>query len=598
MQKEESLSLFKDALEAHKEGRLDEAKSLYIELLSSNPKEIRALINLARIYRAKGSFSLAIGSLREALEIDPKSVEALVALATVYADIGEFHKGAKLLNQAIKIAPNSAALFNEVGIFFEKARDYEKALNFYKEAIRRDEKFTKAYNNIGVILYKQKRFKEAVEIFELSLRANDRVVSTYVNLGAACNKAKLYQRGIKALLKAIELDPANSGAYGNLGNIYNKIKEHKEALKMHKKALELDDKSASNHANIGITYKNLREYKSAKSALKQAIKIDPDFVNAHFDLSTTYLTLGEYKRGFEEYEWRFKKEEMRGLLYDLKEIIKKPRLKIEEIKEDGTLLLYTEQGYGDILQFLRFAKLLKKRYEKLTITLQVREGLKELVKEVDYIDRVVERGEDVGEFDYQCALMSLPYILKISKSKIPYKKGYIEFKEKERDIVKSDGKKSIGIVWGASKTGESYEDKVFSLRYFKPLTQEDRICLYSLQVGEDANEIRELGLSEEIIDLEEKLTDFRVSAKVVNSLDLVITSDTSVAHLCGALGKEVWVVLQKNADWRWDMRGDKSSWYESARLFRQDTQGDWDSAFKKVYRALNDRYDLDLKEVI
>jgi len=492
------------------------------------------------------------------------------------------------LQLAIKKSPLDPNLYNSLAILLERAGALDKAIEFYKEAIRRDTKFVKAYNNIGVILYKQGRYHQAVEMFKLSLSVDDTFVSTYVNLGAACNKAKMYKEGEKALLKAIMMDDKNSGAYANLGNIYNKMKRHDEARIQHEMALMLDDKSASNHANIGITFKNLGLFKEAKKSLQKAIMINPQFVNAHFDLATTYLSLGEYKKGFEAYEWRFKKPEMASLLREISQILEKPRFALKMKKKDKTLLLFSEQGFGDILQFVRFAKLLKDKYPALSLKIQVRPELKTLLEEMDCFDAVLARGEALGAFDYHLSVLSLPHLLKTTLKNLPHE-TYLSIDAKSS--LKMDKKRlNIGVVWGASNTGESYEDKVFSLSYFKPLMQDKKIQLYSLQVAGDSKEIKALGLGEkEIIDLEEQLIDFKQTAIMIAQLDLVITSDTSVAHLAGAMGKEAWVVLQKNADWRWGLSGGRSAWYPSLKLFRQSKQGDWESAFKKVYKMIEKR---------
>ncbi len=501
-----------------------------------------------------------------------------------------FQRKIDVLKDAISKNPKNAKLFNELAIVYEKMGAFNEAMHLYKEAIRRDVKFVKAYNNIGVILYKQGRYPQAVEMFKLSLGVDDKFVSTYVNLGAACNKAKMYEEGEKALLKAIELDDENSGAYANLGNIYNKMKRHEDARIQHEMALNLDSKSASNHANIGITFKNLGLYEEAKGALERAISIDKNFVNAHFDLSTTYLKLGEYEKGFTEYEWRFKKDEMKSLFYDLKDILNKPKYDINLDSENKSLLLYTEQGFGDILQFVRFAKLLKNQKPELKLILHVRKELKSLLSEMDCFDEVISRDEEVCEFDYQLALMSLPHLLKTTLKNLP-NKPYIKVAKGKAPMRISHKKFNIGIVWGASRSGESYADKVFSLNYFIPFAADERIELYSLQVAGDSQEIEKLGWSDKkmIINLEDKLTDFKETALAIKKLDLVITSDTSVAHLAGAMGKEAWVILQKNSDWRWGMGEKKTSWYPCLKLFYQDNQGDWDSAFEKVYKELEKR---------
>jgi len=577
------------ALQAHKEGDLKLAKALYVEVLSINENNVQALCNLGVVYKQLGSFSLSLSNLNKAIMISPKHVPSYINLATLYQDMKDFDKAIGVYKQALHAIPNDANLYNHLAIVYEKLGKENEALHFYKEAIKRDTKFVKAYNNIGVILYKQKRFSAACEMFKMALDVDKNYLATYTNLGAAYNKAKRYEEAEKVLNDVIMIDDTLSGAHANLGNVYNKMKRYEEALIHHTRALTLDAKSASNHANIGITYKNISEYEKAKEALEQAIMIDPAFVNAHFDLATTYLLLNEYEKGFTEYEWRFKKEEMQSLFLSQQKILQSPKFTLECQKEERTLLLYSEQGFGDIIQFSRFATVLKEKFPSLTLKLQVRPELKTLMRGMSCFDEIVSRDDKLGAFDYQLALMSLPHLLGTSYDTLPTKTPYISVSG-HFDVEMDMSKLNIGVVWGASNTGESYEDKVFSLKYFKPFMEDEGIQLYSLQVAGDVKEIKELGLADSaIVDLEEKLSDFKQTALAIESLDIVITSDTSVAHLAGAMGKEAWVVLQKNADWRWGVEDSATKWYPTLKLFRQEKKGDWESAFAKVYKMIEKR---------
>ena len=543
---------FQVALEAHKKGDLVVAKAIYSEILNEDHTHLHALANLALIYSKEHRFTQAID----------------------------------LLKRGIAIAKTNPILYNQLGIIYERIGKIDSALEVYKQAIRVDPDFIQAYNNIGAVMYRQKRYREAVEIFALSLKQDPSVVSTYVNIGAACHRAGRYAEGIGYLKRAIEMNPNNSGAYGNLGNIYNKTKAYDLALQAHLKALELDPHSASNHANIGITYKNLAQYEQAKEALQKAIAIDPNFINAHFDLATTYLILGEYEAGFREYEWRLKKEEMRPILHNLGDIVSKPRFSLDLPTEGKTLLLWSEQGYGDMIQFARFAKELKSRFPKLTIKVEVREALRELFADQHYFDAVIVRGEDVGSFDYQLPLMSLAHLFGTSVEMIPTA-PYLTLRKRDKFFIKKPKKKlKIGVAWRASVTSESYEGRVFDLKYFEPLMCDKSLRLYSFQVG-DSGEIKAYK-QKDIIDLEPRLSDFKQSALAMREMDLIITSDTSVAHLAGALRKRCFVMLQRDAEWRWGLDEEQTPWYPNTKMIRQREQGDWESAFEKLMREIEE----------
>ncbi len=520
---------------------------------------------------------------------------ALYNLASLYRHVKLYDKSIAIYQKLITLRKDDPNLYNNLAITYEAMGDFENALLLYQKAVETDSSFAKAYNNIAVLLHKQKRYADGAAVLELALEYVGEDTQTLSNLGAFYNKTKRYEDARKVLERALKIDPNLTGAYVNLGNVYNKLHRHMDALACHVKALELDPGSATNYANLAITYKHLERYDDAIENFQKALHLEPEFVNAHFDLATTYLLLNDYENGFREYEWRFYKEEMQSLLRQHSYIFEKPKFQFDLPTEGKTLLLYSEQGYGDIIQFIRFAEPLKKVYPQLRLKVQCREELKTLLQTIPFLDEVVTRDEEVGAFDYQYAIMSLPYLLDIQYDDIP-DSSYIKVDGGEKvSLELHPYKYNIGVVWGASTTGEGYHEKIFPLQNLSALMHHEDIALYSLQVGPDADMIHKLGLSnEEIVDLSDQLVDFQATASVIEKLDLVITSDTSVAHLAGAMGKEVWILLIKKADWRWGLDSEKSRWYPSARLFRQKKQGEWQDVFEAVLNALEEKYYIEI----
>jgi hypothetical protein len=245
---------------------------------------------------------------------------------------------------------------------------------------------------------------------------------------------------------------------------------------------------------------------------------------------------------------------------------------------------------------VRFVEEVKERFS-CKVILQCRDELKTLFeRSIKNVDHFYKRdSEPLPKFDYQIPMLSLPYLFGVkSVEDIPYtKESYLTPSE---ELKIEDSKKiKIGVCWGASVTGESFEGKVFDIKYFKPLLNQEKLEIYSLQVGEKVKDIKENGFEDDMIDISESLDSFNKTASLINQLDLVISSDTSVAHLAGALGKEVWIPLQKMPDWRWESKGDKSYWYESAKLFRQKSFKKWDSVFESIYAKLNRKFKLKIK---
>ncbi len=448
------------------------------------------------------------------------------------------------------------------------------------------------HNNKAIEAYNKHEYKDAELLFRKAIELNPQYAEAYANLGALHAKFKEYEKAIKLYQECIKIKPSYAGAYTNLGNALNKTGRHEEAVYFHRTAISLDDKSANHFSNCASAYKNLGRFDKAKALYEQALRLEPKHINAHFDLATVLLQTGEYVRGWGEYEWRFQKEEMRGHIRKYKTIFEAPRYDGQVLQKKKRVLVHAEQGFGDTLMVARYLYELKRK--GASVILYVREGLEGLLRSMTCVDEVYTREEKVPTFDYQLPFMSLPYVLDNKLTKLTEDYPYIHIQEKfplESEKIK------VGIVWGASNTGESYKNKVYDLRHFKILSKDEDFQLYSLQLGEDAKDIKKYEMQDDIIDLSSKIDNFHTTAKIINSLDLVITSDTSVAHLAGAMGKKVWVLLQRVPDWRWGINEQMSSWYPSAKLIRQHSLGDFNSVFKEVYKELEKEFQVKVMDV-
>lgn len=444
------------------------------------------------------------------------------------------------------------------------------------------------YNNQAISLYNKSQFKDAELAFRKAIELDPKYGEAYANLGALYAKFKDYNKAIQLYQECIKIKPSYAGAYTNLGNALNKTQRHEEAVYFHKMAIALDNKAANHFSNCASAYKNLGRFDKAREYYQKAISLEPLHINAHFDLATVLLQTGEYKQGWKEYEWRFKKEEMLGHIQNYKSIFAAPLYEGQELNGER-VLVHAEQGFGDTLMMTRYLKTLKEK--GATVVLYLRSGLKELFQTLAYVDEIYSREDGIPEFDYQVAFMSLAYVLDNALTNLTNNYPYFDVQE-SFDLNAKEEKLKIGIAWSASKTGESYKNKVFDLRHFKMMSKSKDIQLYSLQLGEDAQDIDKYGMKDVIIDLSKEIDGFLATAKIINSLDLVITSDTSVAHLAGAMGKRVWILLQKVPDWRWGVCENVSSWYPSAKLFHQYSLGDFNSVFRQVYKELDSEFNI------
>lgn len=571
------------AREHIKNAEFIKAENLYAEILQTDGDNTEALVNYGVVLRHLGKYSEAIAAYDKALSNDNKHLTAYMNRANLLRSLGRLEEAKHDYLSIISFDPKNAEALNTLGSVYEGEGKEDKALGFYKKAIEADSSFFKAYNNSAVALYKQGQYQEAIAYFEQTIKLNPKYSEAYSNLGAVLAKLERYEQAIKFYQQAIALNPSYAGAYTNLGNALNKLGEYEQAIYFHLRAINLDPSAANHYANLGSAYKNIGRFDRAQKMYEKAIEIEPEHVNAHFDLSTVLLQTGFFKQGWKEYEWRFKKKQMLSHIKQYQNIFSKPLYQGEALK-DKTILLHAEQGFGDSLMMIRYVSLVKQQGAR--VVLYLREGLEELFSSIEGVDHIQVRGEEPMAFDFHLPIMSLASRFDSDLKRITQNYPYL--KAEATGSLQSD-KLKIGIVWGASETGESYKKKVFSLDEFAPLFANKKLRLYSLQIGKDADILKQRPYCDVIVDLSDRIKNFSDTASLIHDLDLVISSDTSVAHLAGALGKEVWVLLQKVPDWRWGVSGDKSIWYPSARLFWQDSLSDWDSVFRKVFSALEEK---------
>ncbi|MDY0320180.1 MAG: tetratricopeptide repeat protein [Arcobacteraceae bacterium] len=585
-------TMLQQSEQAYKNKDYKTAISTLVDMVKAGYASGQILCNLGALFARTLQWQNAVNSYQEALKVEPKFMATYHNLGNLLKKLGKNKEALQVYIMGVRQNPQDFNLHNNIGMIYEILGQNSNAITAYKNAVRVNPKFAKAVNNIAVVLYKQKRYKESSEMFNLALEIDPNYNEVYSNLGAALNRQKRYDESIKALETAIEKLPKSAGAYTNLGNVYSKLHDYKKAQKLHEKSIELEPKGSNAYANLGSVLKNQGLMGKAIENYKKAIALDPNFVNAHFDLSTALLTIGEFEEGLREYEWRYKKDEMIPHIIKYKEIFSKPMLLRNSDARGKVVLVHSEQGFGDSIMFARFIPKIKEKFG-CKVVFKARDELVELFSGACDIDEVTFRSEPTPEFDYHLPIMSAAYILDCKTEQDFYSKPYLFGEENnELKLNKKDKKPNIGICWSASVTGESYDGKVFDLTYFEPIINSDKLNIYSLQVGDGSEDIAKYGYENNIIDLSDKLTNFAKTASLVKQLDLVITSDTSVAHLCGAMGVKTWVLLQKYPDWRWTNKGEKSYMYTNMKLIRQKTDRVWDSVFQSVYDRLQKEFKL------
>ena len=396
----------------------------------------------------------------------------------------------------------------------------------------------------------------------------------YANLGVALRTLGQIEAALIAYQQAINLNPAHIAALSNWGGGLRALGRLDEAIPILEKAIALDPDFIAAHHNLGLVYMDHQQPEKAIACFEQVLSLNPNRVDAQFDRATCLLQLGKYREGFQEYECRFGYE---------------PRLvkPYTQPKWDGgplngkTLLIYSEQGFGDTLQFCRYIPLIEKAGGR--IVLEYPQPLKRLMETVAGVDQVVAPGDRLPAFDCHTSLLSLPHLFQTELETIPGSFPYLKAPFYRLGVTRRPGTRlKIGLVWGSGHVDVGVRNRSIPLDAFAPLLALPNITWVSLQKGPQAQQLKQLGFDCLLEDWGSRVQDFADTAAVLEELDLLITADTAIVHLAGAMNKPCWVLLPYGSEWRWGLKGEQSPWYPSVRLLRGSQATSWEVRLQKL----------------
>jgi tetratricopeptide (TPR) repeat protein len=576
-----------NAVKHHQAGRLADAERAYRQLLAQQPNHREALHLLGILSAQSGRPTAAVELIRLAIQVDPEFADAHYNLGNVYKTLGQLDEAVASYHNAIRLKPHFAEAHNNLGLALKDKGRVDEAIAFYEQAIRFKPEFTEAHNNLGNSLENAGRIDEAMGSYQQAIRLKPNFALAHYNLGNALRRAGRIKDAIASYKKAIQLKPDLAGAYNNLGNVFRENGQLDDAIAAFKNAVALiPTGSAEMQANLSLALKDKGLFGEAIAACRWAIALHPDYAEAHFHLSSLLLTTGAFAEGWNEFEWRW-----------IYKGFPPPRRNFTQAQWDGsllegrTLLIDTEQGFGDAIQFVRYLPLVAHRSGK--IILECQPELVRLFESLTVNCQIIPRGNSLPMFDLHCPLLSLPRVFKTDASNIPARVPYIFVRENEcrkwddRLAAQSAKDLNVGVAWAGSRTNSDDHNRSIQLAMLAPLSQAREVLFVSLQKGEASAQAQHPPPGLELMDWTSQLTDFADTAALISQLDLVITVDTAIAHLAGAMGKPVWVLLPFVPDWRWLLDRDDSPWYPTMRLFRQPTPADWKEVIDQVSYALS-----------
>ena len=448
-------------------------------------------------------------------------------------------------------------------------------------------------NSIGIelqaalALHQRGQLAEAQLIYEKILRKQSNHFDALHLLGVIFWQTRQLERAVELIDKAIKISPNNAAFYSNRGNALQGLKQFDAAIADYDKAIQLKPDLADAYSNRGLALQDLKQFDAAIASYDKAIQLKPDLADAYWNNSLALLRLGDFSRGWELYEWRWRRDDP---IFEGRGFTKPLWLGIESL-QNKTILIHAEQGLGDTIQFCRYVKSVTSIAAK--VVLEVQPSLVKLMEELDLSLDILARGTTLPNFDYHCPLLSLPLAFQnIGDTAIPtesYIKAGQARIEKWRSHFNNE-QFNIGINWQGNANLKIDIGRSFPLALFEGVASFSKVKLFSLQKNEGTEQLNNLPKEMVIESFGEDVDSegaFLDTAAIIKSLDLVITSDTAVAHLAGALGCRVWLVLKWVPDWRWMLDEDSSSWYPSMRLFRQNKADDWEGVFDKIESELN-----------
>jgi tetratricopeptide (TPR) repeat protein len=564
-----------------RQGKLDDAAQNLLMAVSFKPDYAEAHNNLGVVMAVMGRRIDAINHFRHVARLRPNDADAANNLGNALRDQGEFDEAIERLHHALRLRPDFPDALHNLGLALHAKDKPEDAVAHLQQAVRLRPDFADAQSDLGLVVAKLKRWEEAAACFEQLVLMRPGQADGHMHLGAVLREMGKLDESADRLHQAARLKPKDANIRSSLGltlQVLGRLQESEEQLKI---AIQIDPKHVDARNNLGVTLAQMCRFRDAIEQYDQAIRLDSDRPIFRRNRALAWLTLGEFERGWPDYDYRWKCPGFIERNYAA------PRWQGEPI-EGKTILLYAEQGLGDTLQFIRFAALV--RHLGATVVAEVQPALARLMDKVDGIDEVVPMGEPLPRFDVHCPLLSLPGVLQTTVNSIPNATPYL-FAETERDSfwrgqLASFSDFKIGICWQGNPKQGSDRMRSIPLAQFESLARMEGVQLLSLQKEPGSQQLREAGNDLPIIDLARRLDlsggAFLDTAAVMNHLDLVITCDTSIAHLAGGLGVPVWVALCAAADWRWLDKREDTPWYSSMRLFRQTKLGRWDDVFERI----------------
>jgi Flp pilus assembly protein TadD len=604
---------FEQAVQQHRSGQLPEAEAIYRQILAVQPAHADALHLLGVLAQQTGNPAPAVELIRQAIALNPRASHFQNNLGNALRELGRRDEALAAYEAALRLDPQSAdaqgnlgSVLRETGRLEEAIQAYQKSLALNPDdadtwsnlgdALREHGRFDSAVTacrraqqlapgrsepsiNLGAALHAQGKFEEAVNALQEAQRLAPGSAKVLYNLGASLRAAGRLEEAIAAYQAAIQLQPGSSEAYNNLGDILGEQQKFAEAIAAFRIALRLQPDNAEAQGNLGVALMLHGQLEPATVACRAALHLRPADPGCRLNLAFMLLLQGKYEEAWPLHEARWEAGDFTS-----------PRRNFAQPMWDGRplngdrVLIHAEQGLGDSIQFIRFASLIAARGGQ--VIAEVQPPLVSLFRTVPGVGEVLPAGNPLPAFAFHVPMLSLPMACGTTLETIPHEVPYLTVDETRRSAWREKlavhrAPLRVGFAWTGSAANAGNPMRSIPPELFKPLLDVPGVDFFCLQKDQAAE-----SPLPELLDYTADLTSFAETAALLEQLDLVVSVDTSVLHLAGALGRPAWALLRFAPDWRWMRDREDSPWYPTLRLFRQEKTGEWQKVIRAVAREL------------
>lgn len=613
-----------------------------------NP-QIKKMLALKEAGKFKQAKKQGTGLLR----FFPNNPVILTCLGMIAVEQGDYDGGVKQLVQSLTIVPEQTTVLSYLSIAYTKLKKLTDAVHYADKAIAINPEFAEAHANRGNALQALKRYGEAVDSYKKAVSLKPEDVSVRFDLGETLVALTQYEEAAIYLQEGLLLNPKDIAAQQACGNALFALTRYEQALNCYNVIIKMQHSNIDALEGRGLTYIEVKEFESARADFARIIQLNPDHTNSHLRLGVALRSLGRYEEAFTENEitiaqdknyvqaynnqalllvdmkrfdealdcyhkaieiapqhqetywnksllhlllgdykqgWALYESRWKSIFKDVCRHFPQPMWLGNESLAGKTILIYAEQGFGDDIQFCRYVAEVEKLGAK--VILDVHKPVVSLMAGLKGNFTIIESKSDLPDFDYHCSMMSLPYVFKTQLETIPANTPYIYASEsKAQDWQKKLGKKTqprVGLVWSGSMRHKNDHHRSLSLETLRPLFSLP-VEFHALQAEIRPDDKSTLAEFDGIHIHQASLKDFSDTAALIENMDLVITVDTSVAHLAGAMGKDCWVLLPHSPDFRWLLDRNDSPWYPSITLFRQTECNQWQDVIDAISRSLQEK---------